>query len=265
MKAKHNENDHLLEYYEGLLKRFAKRFEPYGILIAVCALGVAFGTLWVEIDLRNKTLTALEQEKLLREETLDALKNEKVLREVQLLSVLINHFELSDSSDFIGYPGHREIFERVARTKMDLSNLDASGLDFSKSNGGINLNNANLRNVNFGGSDLSYAQLSNAKLNGADLEEAELYDANLINADLTDANLQKAKMNNSNLTGAVLGGRRRFFKETDLSGVNFEDAKGLQQKDLDQACADLEEPPVNLPKDSKGKQLIWKDKPCVEE
>ena len=242
------------------MKRFAKRFEPYGILIAVCALGVAFGTLWVEIDLRNKTLDALDQEKVLREATLEALMEEKLLREATLLSILLEHFELSYTGE---YSGHVAIFERVVRTGIDLSNLYAEGVDFYISGIGINLNNADLSYVRFKRSDLYEAQLINTKLNNTILIEADLSFANLRNADLTRAKLQKADMTGADLTGAVLS--KAKFRETVVSSVNFKDAKGLQQIQLDDACADPELLPENLPKDSDGEQLVWSGKPCEEE
>ena len=261
--AGQNDSGHVPVYRERWLKRFAKRFEPYGILIAVCALGVALGTLWVEIDLRNKTLTALGEEKELREETLAALADEKELREATLLSMLLEHFELAHSKK---YYGHIQIFERVARTKMDLRGLDASGLDFysSAGEGGIILNNADLRYVDFKGSDLSFAQLANAKLNGANLRKAKLHEAKLGNADLTDANLRQANMYGADLSGAVL--EKTNLRETDVSAVNFSNARGLEQEQLDVACADPEEdPPKDLPIDSRtGKQLVWRGEQCVE-
>ena len=291
MAAEGNDREHMPVYRESWLKRFAKRFEPYGILIAVCALGVAFGTLWVEIDLRNRTLAALAEEKELRQETLVALAeekelrqetlvaladekelrqetlvalaDEKELREASLLSMLLEHFELSRSGN---YSGHVAIFERAARIQMDLRNLDAGAMDFyvDAPEGGITLNNADLREVYFDGSHLSYAKLANTKLNGASLRKTRLRRADLRNADLTDADLKEADMYGADLTGAVLENTR--FRGTDVSAVNFENAQGLRQKQLDAACADPEEkPPMNLPKDSRtGKQLVWRDKRCVE-
>ena len=275
MTVEDNDREDMPMYPEKWLKRFTKRFEPYGILIAICALGVAFGTLWVEIDLRNRTLAALAEEKELREETLVALAeekelrqetlvalaDEKELREASLLSMLLEHFELSRNGN---YSGHVAILERTARLQMDLRNLDASSMDFyfDAPEGGITLNNADLREVYFKGSDLSHAKLVNTKLNKANLREAELHRADLRNADLTDADLRQAEMYGANLSGAVLENTR--LKETDISAVNFENAQGLEQRELDRACADPEEePPMNLPKDSRtGEQLVWKGKRC---
>ena len=201
MSAKDNGKGRMPEYREKWLKRFAKRFEPYGILITVCALGVSFATLliafvtlWVEIALRKTTLTILEEENKQRKATQDALENEKILRDAELLDLLLEHFELSRSGE---YSGHVKILEQVAGIQMDLRNLDASAIDFyfDAPEGGINLNNADLREVYFDSSNLTYAKLANTKLNGASLKEAELRKANLINADLTGADLRQADMN----------------------------------------------------------------------
>ena len=263
MSAKDDDSRHMPVYRERWPKRFAKRFEPYGILIAVCALGVALGTLWIEIDLRDRTLTALKEERELRKATLAALADEKELREASLLSMLLERFELAHSEN---YSGHVQIFERIARTKMDLRSLDASAMDFYSSvrEGGIILNNADLRHVDFGGSNLTLAELANTKLNKANLREAELRKADLRNANLTGANLRQADMYGADLAGAVL--EKTIFREADVSAVNFKDAQGLRQKQLDAACADpQEDPPMNLPKDSQtGEQLIWVEKRCAE-
>ena len=274
---------------EGWLRRFARWFEPYGILIAVFALIVAFATLWVEFDLRHrtlivmeeerdlrkktlaaleeekelrkKTLIAMEEEKELRTHTMAALEDDKPLREATLLSMLLERLAVA-RAEKTPYAGHVPILERLVRIGMDLRDIDASAVDFSVE-GGINLNDANLSHVDFAGSDLSEAQLARAKLNEAKFRWADLYGANLEYADLTRASLRQTNLRRSSLVGANLD--RTSLKETNVSDVNFKDVKGLRQKRLDSACADPEEPPVNLPKDSRtGKQLVWKEKACEE-
>ena len=230
-----------------LLKRFAEEFEPYGILIAVFGLAVALFTLWMEIDLRNRTLISMQEE--------------REIREASLLSMLLERLDVA-RREKANYSGHVEILERIARIKMDLRNLDASLADFSVE-GGIFLNDANLSSVNFAGSDLSEAKLANAILNNADLRGADLYGADLVNADLTRSDFKKANLRRANLTGATLEGT--ILRDTNVSDVNFRNAKGLRQEQLDTACADPEEPPLNLPMDSRnGKQLIWNKKECEE-
>lgn len=263
MSAKDNDGRRMPVYRKRWPKRFAKRFKPYGILIAACTLGVALVTLWIQIDLWKNTLTVTKEEKELRKAILEALADEKELHEVSLLSMLSKYFELSRSEN---YSEHIQIFEGIARTKMDLRNLDASAIDFYSSvrEGGIILNNADLRHVNFKGSNLTQAELANTKLNEANLRKATLRKANLSNADLTGAKLRQADMYGADLTGAVL--EKAIFREADVSAVNFKDAQGLRQKQLDAACADpREDPPMNLPKDSRtGEQLIWVEKRCAE-
>ena len=230
---------------DGRLKLFARWFEPYGILIAVCALIAAIGTLWVEIelrkatlvalaeerDLRNRTLVALAEEQVLREETLVALAADKLLREATLLSILLERFDVA-RKEKANYSGHVQILERISRIGMDLRNLDASLVDFSVDDG-IDLTNTDLSEVDFSGSDLSEAKLADTKLNRANLREAELYRAHFSNADLTH--------------------------------TNFKDAKGLTQMMLDVACSSPDDPPVNLPRDSRTeRRLVWKGRMCDE-
>ncbi len=260
---------------EGWLNRFARRFEPYGILIAVFALIVAFVTLWVEIDLRHRTLIVMEEERDLRKKTLDALKEEKdlrtqtltaleddkILREASLLSMLLERIKVSrmEKSPFAG---HVPIIERLVRIGVDLRDIDVTSVDFSVDDG-IVLIGGDLSYVDFKGSDLSEAQLAGATLINANFRDTDLNDANFEYADLTQADLRQAYLLRGSLVGAILDGTN--LKETDVTGVDFKGVKELIQAELDNACADPEEPPVNLPKDSKtGKQLVWKEKACEE-
>ena len=160
-----------------------------------------------------------------------ALAADKLLREATLLSILLERFDVA-RKEKANYSGHVQIFERVARIGMDLRNLDASLVDFSVDDG-IDLTGVDLSEVDFSGSDLSEANLVDTKLNGANLREAEVYKANFANAD--------------------------------LSSTILRDAKGLTQVMLDVACASSDDPPVNLPRDSRTeRRLVWKGQMCDE-
>lgn len=87
------------------------------------------------------------------------------------------------------------------------------------------------------GGNLAFANLEHANLRSANLREVLLFGANLRNAALTNAN---------------------------LSGADFSFVEGLTQTELDATRANPDDPPVNLPKDADGNQLIWRGKPHPE-
>ncbi|MCY4060114.1 MAG: pentapeptide repeat-containing protein [Gammaproteobacteria bacterium] len=260
---------------EWLLERFARWFEPYGILIAVCALFAAFATLGLEFDLRDATLTALKQEKELREKTLTAmdeekelrsktlaaLEQEKLLREASLLAMLADRLEVANEEK-APYAGHVPILERLARLGLDLRNIDMSGIRFDV-DGGIDLSGADLSHVSFGGADLVDAKLADANLTKARFRRAKLHGVDLRNANLTEAYLRQANLTRANLGGALL--KNTNLRDTDLTNADFQNARGLIQRKLDEACADPEDPPINLPRDDgTGDQLVWKGRTCEE-
>jgi uncharacterized protein YjbI with pentapeptide repeats len=90
---------------------------------------------------------------------------------------------------------------------------------------GGNLEGADFANARLVLMCMSYADFSRASFRGADLAGANLAHAILVDADFTDADLSITS-----------------FKGTDLSH-----AKGLTQKQLDQACGDADtRPPAGL-------------------
>ena len=106
------------------------------------------------------------------------------------------------------------------------------------------LSGAILEGVTAIDADFSYAILS-----GANLSTSDIFDTEFVDADLVGANLSYTVFQGSNFTGANLS-------DADLSNASFEKVFGLEQAQLDSACAD-DGSPINLP----GK-LTWKDRPC---
>ncbi len=82
-----------------------------------------------------------------------------------------------------------------------------------------------------GKTDLSNANLQNADLRGANLTEANLREANLRGAILKGANLTEANLRGAKLQGADL--REAILEKTDLSYANLENAKGIENADLE--------------------------------
>lgn len=106
--------------------------------------------------------------------------------------------------------------------QIDLSYQNIGGRDFSR---------ARIRQ-----SDLSLAQADRTHFRGANMSLANLFGARMTGADLRDTNLSRAT-----LVGAYLGGARMsgaMLMGANLSGAEAEDAVGLTQAQLNEACGD---------------------------
>ncbi|MCY4616702.1 MAG: pentapeptide repeat-containing protein [Chloroflexi bacterium] len=123
---------------------------------------------------------------------------------------------------------------------------------------------------------LDRSSLSDARLIDAQLTFASLWDADLTEATLSGANLEFARLTGASLTQAKLDGAKltgASFSDADLSGATFfaeglfkEAAKGLTQRQLDEARADPENPPKldGVLDVETGEQLVWRGKPLEE-
>lgn len=91
--------------------------------------------------------------------------------------------------------------------------------------------------------------------------------------DLSGANLQGANLNGADLSGADL--RRTYLKYAVLRNTNLSSAwfdsvlpsppiNGLTQSQLDQACADPDNPPIlnGIVDDVTNEYLVWREKSC---
>lgn len=128
---------------------------------------------------------------------------------------------------------------------------------------GANLSDSKMLSAKLNGCNLQGANLSSANLPNADLAGAFLIEANLSHSQLLDANLSEAQLFAAILIDAEFAGAN--LSGADLSGspANGSTSKrppvGLTQAQLDQACAD----PNNPPKLDEGSGLIWHNRPCA--
>ena len=136
----------------------------------------------------------------------------------------------------------------LSMTVMDGADLSRSRM-LGASLNGARLHGANLSNVN-----LPETNLAQAHLYAADLSESELGDADLSGTSLTAVNLTGVGLRDANLSGTDLSG---FFSE---GSTTRHPPEGLTQAQLDEACADPDNPP-QLDPDSG---LVWNPKPCSE-
>ena len=185
----------------------------------------------------------------------------------------------------------------LSRADLTLAEISGAVLDSSDLRR-ANLDSANLSQANLLGANMANSNLTGADLTRANLTKADLYRANVIEADLSGATLHRANLNLATLTtvdfsranlteatfwlanlryadfsGADLS--RSSLQEADLSGASIERAVNtgrtlartqqdgfvrLTQAQLDEAAADLGEPPsiargnVDI---ETGELLVW--------
>ena len=150
----------------------------------------------------------------------------------------------------------------------DLRNAQLAGADMRGASLAVaRLDRADLRDANLSGADLRGANLSKAQLGNVDLTDAnlggtgaDLSGADLTGANLTGANLGRANLSGTNLAGANLTGAD--FSRDCLSG-DPSPAMGLTQRQLDQARADPNDPPIlDGTLDSETDEpLLWRSQP----
>ena len=105
------------------------------------------------------------------------------------------------------------------------------------------------------GADLKFVRLFDAVLGNVDLLKADLTGAVLIGAKLKSAKLTGAKLTGANLEDALL-------IHTNLSGADLKGCEGLTQEQLNEAVADLDNPPKleGVVDAETGKPLVWRGK-----
>ena len=149
----------------------------------------------------------------------------------------------------------------LIRVNVENANLSGAILDRTDWGGaslaGVNLSDTSLTNaIFFAGS--SEMEIHRANMRRADLTDALLSDVRLVDVDLSGAildgaNLSRATLIRTDMTGASLIG-------TVLNGAHFVDVKGLDQRELSRATADIDNPPTFMDcVDSKtGEELVWR-------
>ncbi len=103
-----------------------------------------------------------------------------------------------------------------------------------------------------------WLDLSGADLSGMHLGPSDLFGANLSGANLSHAHLRQANLANACLRNADVSGTYFSLGETLRCRV-----RGLAQDQLDEACADSQDPPrLEGVVDQHGTPLRWRGKPC---
>ncbi|WP_341738327.1 pentapeptide repeat-containing protein [Microcoleus sp. CAWBG640] len=128
---------------------------------------------------------------------------------------------------------------RLGKVKAQGAQLPLTNLEKSEWQG------ANLSGADLNGANLQKADLSSTKLANANLKDTRLQDANLRNADVSLADFRGANVAGANFKGAVFIGKDtsdQFIqspagaKSGRLQGVDFTDAKNLEQSQIAYIC-----------------------------
>ncbi|MEH1836816.1 MAG: pentapeptide repeat-containing protein [Nostoc sp.] len=133
--------------------------------------------------------------------------------------------------------GRRNSKNEHENQRLDLSNIDITGVDLIKAN----LERADFISSNLEGALLREARLQNAEFYDANLRSAVLSEANLQKAYLSGTKLQQANLYKANLQGSFLPGANLHLAnlaEANLQGTNLSGAKNLEQHQIELAKGD---------------------------
>ncbi|MEK0194335.1 MAG: hypothetical protein EAZ78_09355 [Oscillatoriales cyanobacterium] len=128
---------------------------------------------------------------------------------------------------------------RLGKVKAQGAQLPLTNLEKSEWQG------ADLSGADLNGANLQKADLSSTKLANANFRDTRLQDANLRNADVSSADFRGANVAGANFKGAVFLGKDtsdQFIqspggaKSGRLQGVDFGDAKNLEQSQIAYIC-----------------------------
>ena len=175
----------------------------------------------------------------------------------------------------------RTIMKDARLNNVDFTDARAQGVDLTNARvdqhekplfslDGSKLYDAQLYEVDLSGELIQRAHLDRVRITYSDLSGARFLHSHLPEAEISESNLAGARIVRTDLSGAKITG-------TNLSGTCFyarsgeitsDPVTGLTQAQLDEACADPDNPPKldGVVKDAKtGKPLVWRGKPCKDD
>ncbi len=200
---------------------------------------------------------------------------------IELLCAFLRHptkgtsIEYGSESDGDQEEQARRIRADVEYAVLEIGSRSVTGIALEQRSKDVKLylREANLSHLKVSDAKLSGAWLTKANLSGAIFPRADLSWARLRRANFSGAQLRKADLSNAKLWGANLCAV--ILRGANLSGADFcgvdakssqyeEPARGLTQAQLDEACANPDNPPkLDGVLDAKtGKPLVWRGKPC---
>ena len=137
--------------------------------------------------------------------------------------------------------------------ELHRANLACAGLDR------INLSGKRIRGTNLRQARIRFSELSSTLLTKCDLTGAQIFESNLSIAQILSTDMSGTTLPSTDISGT-------FFYNP-YSGSNPSPVVGLTQTQLDEACADLNNPPKldHVFDAETGKPLVWRGKPCKDD
>ena len=154
--------------------------------------------------------------------------------------------------------------EQRGKPLFDLDHANLSPIQLS--NGTLSL--TQILDADLSGKFIQYANLDRVQVTRSDLSGAHFLGTKLRGAVISKSNLSGAEIKRTDMAGAKIPG-------TDLSGTYFYDphggaapstVTGLTQTQLDEACADPDNPPKldGVLDAETGQPLVWRGEPCKD-
>ena len=191
----------------------------------------------------------------------------------------LSHANIS-ATDLSGAYVNHAILKGAELTDVDLTGARFWGIDLSQSRMfRVTMPRAQLDYVNLSGANLQEVNLSGAHISGAHIQYSDLSDANIW-ADMSGASFLQSKLSQARIRGSDMSGARisrtdmsgAVLSDTNLSGTYFYESGGgtgaspvtdLTQAQLDEACADPDNPPKldGVLDAETGKPLVWRGGP----
>jgi len=234
-----------LAYFLRVLHPFSTLLTVIGLIVSSFGLIIAIKEISENREVREATLWAMLIDRLELARNLDVGANAVVKNENREWECEIG-IDAPDEE-----VGQIQILERMNNLGLSLRNIQAGEVNLRKDRHrklrdipGIQLQNADLRDADLSGSYLRHADLSGSYLLYANLDKSCLKDATLQNADLTGSRARFA-----DFSGAYLSG-------TNLTNAKLRKTSGLEEWQLNMACADPNDPP-KLPEN-----LEWNGQDC---
>ena len=235
------------------------------------------------IGSRDETRVKIEQSQDFRLNLMGADLSHANIGNANLSGAMLNYANLTNTSI------SSVILSGASLRSTIMAYAELSNINFTDADAwGVDLSNAKLRWVTMPNStldhaDLSYAQLSDVNLSGAFVQHADLSSVDIVVSDLSNtyflhSKLPGAHISKSNLSGAEIKRTNMSgakIPDTDLSGTRFygharevtsDPVIGLTQAQVDEACADPDNPPKldGVLDAETGEPLVWHDKSCKD-
>ena len=236
------------------------------------------------IGSRDKTRVEIEKSQGFELNLMGADLSHAQLGDVNLSGAMLNDANLTNTNIFSANLSntylHRTIMKNAELTNIDFTDARAWGVDLSNAKlrwvtmpnftlDHANLSYAQLNDVNLSGAFVQYADLSSVDILISDLSNTYFLHSKLPGAHISKSNLSGAEIKRTDMTGATL-------RKVNLSGTRFyrragevtsDPVIGLTQAQLDEACADPDNPPrLDGVLDAEtGKPLVWRGEPCEDD